>query len=121
VVAGVAGPVLVDIDDTIVEVHGYAKQGAGFGYTGVRGLNALIATASTGRAAPVIVAQRLRKADLAHFDRVTAGHRSGITPASVGGEGRPDHREHPLAARLDSRPNVDSAPAIEAPNMINRG
>jgi hypothetical protein len=56
-----SGPVLVDIDDTIVEVHGHAKQGAGFGYSGVRGLNALIATACTGLAAPVIVAQRLRQ------------------------------------------------------------
>src|SRR4051794_23893178 len=28
-----AGPVLVDIDDTIVEVHGYQKQGAAFGYS----------------------------------------------------------------------------------------
>lgn len=52
---------MVDIDDTIVEVHGYAKQGAGFGYTKVRGLNALIATVSTESCAPVIVAQRLRK------------------------------------------------------------
>jgi hypothetical protein len=60
-VAGVDGPVLVDLDDTIIEVHGYAKQGAGFGYTKVRGLNSLIATVSTGQAAPVIVAQRLRK------------------------------------------------------------
>jgi hypothetical protein len=32
------------VDDTIIEVHGHAKQGAGFGYTRVRGLNALIAT-----------------------------------------------------------------------------
>src|SRR3954452_1494267 len=29
--------VLVNVDDTIIEVHGYAKQGAGFGYSGVRG------------------------------------------------------------------------------------
>jgi len=56
-----AGPVMVDIDDTIVEVHGYAKQGAGFGYSGVRGLNALLATVSTDQIAPVIAAQRLRK------------------------------------------------------------
>ncbi len=27
---------LLDVDDTIIEVHGYAKQGAGFGYSGVR-------------------------------------------------------------------------------------
>ncbi len=52
---------LVDVDDTIIEVHGYAKQGAGFGYSKVRGLNALLATVTTAGAAPVVVAQRLRK------------------------------------------------------------
>ena len=56
-----SGRVLVDIDDTIIEVHGHAKQGAGFGYSGVRGLNALLATVTTTNSAPVIVAQRLRK------------------------------------------------------------
>ena len=56
-----AGAVMVDIDDTIVEVHGYRKQGAAFGYSGVRGLNALLATVSTDQFAPVIAAQRLRK------------------------------------------------------------
>lgn len=61
VLAGVSEVAVVDIDDTIVEVHGYAKQGAGFGYTKVRGLNALIATVSTDASPPVIVAQRLRK------------------------------------------------------------
>lgn len=55
------GTVMVDIDDTIVEVHGYQKQGAAFGYSGVRGLNALLATVSTDHIAPVIAAQRLRK------------------------------------------------------------
>jgi hypothetical protein len=53
--------VMVDIDDTIIEVHGYAKQGSGYGYSGVRGLNALLATVSTSDTAPVVVAQRLRK------------------------------------------------------------
>jgi hypothetical protein len=53
--------VMVDIDDTIIEVHGYAKQGSGYGYSGVRGLNALLATVSTIQCAPVVVAQRLRK------------------------------------------------------------
>jgi len=56
-----AGYALLDVDDTIVEVHGHAKQGAGFGYSGVRGLNALLATLATATSAPVIVAQRLRK------------------------------------------------------------
>ena len=55
------GLVMVDVDDTIVEVHGYAKQGAGFGYSKVRGLNALLATATTVASAPVVVAQRLRR------------------------------------------------------------
>ncbi len=56
--------VLVDVDDTIIEVHGHAKQGSGYGYSGVRGLNALLATvttATTATTAPMIVAQRLRK------------------------------------------------------------
>ena len=50
---GTGGRVLVDVDDTIIEVHGYAKQGAGFGYSKVRGLNALIATVTTAGSAPV--------------------------------------------------------------------
>lgn len=53
--------VMVDLDDTIIEVHGHTKQGSGYGYTRVRGLNALIATATTADTAPVVVAQRLRK------------------------------------------------------------
>ena len=52
---------LLDVDDTIIEVHGHAKQGAGFGYSRVRGLNALLATLATATTAPVIVAQRLLK------------------------------------------------------------
>ena len=62
---GTGERVLVDVDDTIIEVHGYAKQGAGFGYTKVRGLNALLATATTPGSAPVVVAQRLRKGSAA--------------------------------------------------------
>lgn len=51
----------VDVDDTIIEVHGYQKQGSGYGYSGVRGLNTVLATASREDAAPVIIGQRLRK------------------------------------------------------------
>ena len=40
---------------------GYANQGAGYGYSRVKGINALIATLSTPAAAPVILASRLRK------------------------------------------------------------
>ena len=51
----------LDIDDTIRATFGYAKQGAGYGYSGVKGLNALLATVSSASSAPVIVATRLRK------------------------------------------------------------
>lgn len=61
VLSGIDGLVLVDTDDSIVEVHGHAKQGAGFGYTRVRGLNSAITTITCGTGAPVIAAQRLRK------------------------------------------------------------
>lgn len=56
-----SGPVMVDIDDTVIEVSGHSKQGSGYGYSGIRGLNALIATVCTDTSAPVIVGQRLRK------------------------------------------------------------
>ena len=55
------GYVFVDVDDTIIEVHGYGKQGSGYGYSKVRGLNALLATVKTDASAPVIIGQRLRR------------------------------------------------------------
>lgn len=61
IVTGIDDYALVDIDDTIKEVHGYQKQGSGYGYSGVRGLNALIAIVSTTLSAPVIIGSRLRK------------------------------------------------------------
>ncbi len=51
----------LDIDDTVRLTFGYAKQGGAYGYSGVKGLNALLATVSTATTAPVIVATRLRK------------------------------------------------------------
>ena len=55
----------VDVDDTVREVHGYAKQGAAFGYSKVRGLNIQLATISTPLAAPVIARARLRRGNTA--------------------------------------------------------
>jgi hypothetical protein len=63
--SGVEGIAFVDVDDTIGEVHGHAKQGAAFGYSGVRGLNLQLATISTPLAAPVIARTRLRKGNTA--------------------------------------------------------
>src|SRR3954462_8462111 len=51
----------LDLDDTMRETHGYAKQGAGYGYNKIKGLNALLATIYAPLAAPVIVASRLRR------------------------------------------------------------
>ncbi|WP_344814782.1 IS1380 family transposase [Microlunatus aurantiacus] len=87
----------VDVDDTVIGVHGHAKQGAGFGYNQVRGLNALLATLTVPDAAPVIVAQRLRKGSCASArgakrlvaDAVTTTRR--ILPAAT-----------PVLVRMDS-------------------
>jgi Transposase DDE domain group 1 len=63
--AGIGDLAVLDVDDTVVEVHGHAKQGAGFGYNRVRGLNALLGVVSSPQAAPVVVAQRLRRGSAA--------------------------------------------------------
>lgn len=55
------GIAFLDLDDTVGEVHGKKKQAAGYGYSRVFGLNAMIATCSTPLACPVIVASSLRK------------------------------------------------------------
>jgi hypothetical protein len=48
--ADLTGPLTIDLDSTIVEVYGRAKQGAAFGYTKVRGYHPQLATcAQTGQ------------------------------------------------------------------------
>jgi hypothetical protein len=43
------GPLTIDVDSTICEVHGYDKQGAAYGYTRVLGYHPILATrADTG-------------------------------------------------------------------------
>lgn len=59
--AGIGTRCVIDIDDAIKPVFGASKQGAQFGYTRVRGLNAQLATISTSDSAPVIAATRLRR------------------------------------------------------------
>jgi hypothetical protein len=56
--AGPADGLVIDIDSTICEVDGYAKQGAGFGYTHKLGYHPLLATRSdTGE----VLHARMRK------------------------------------------------------------
>ena len=77
-----AGPgdqsLVIDIDSTICEVHGYQKQGAGYGYTKTKGLHPLVAvradtgemlhirfrkgSANTGRGAERFVRETLARA-----------------------------------------------------------
>lgn len=61
----------LDMDSTMKEVFGHAKQGAGYGYNGVRGLHPLLATVCTPLAAPVVCGTRLR-----------GGRRSALAGAS---------------------------------------
>jgi Transposase DDE domain group 1 len=58
--AGADTVAYIDVDDTIRQTHGYKKEHAAHGYSGVKGLNALLATLSSPLAAPVIAATRLR-------------------------------------------------------------
>jgi hypothetical protein len=44
--AGVDGLAFIDVDDTIRQVHADAKQGAAYGYSGIKGVNAQVATLS---------------------------------------------------------------------------
>ena len=80
----------IDIDDTVREVHGYAKQGAGFGYSGVRGLNALLATVSTPSSAPVIASARLRKGSVNSARGARRIVADALAVAKTCGAGGPD-------------------------------
>lgn len=57
---GVEGLAFIDIDAKIKETYGHGKEGNGFAYNGVRGLNHLITTLSSPVCAPVILTAQLR-------------------------------------------------------------
>lgn len=93
--AGAGGPggiAFVDLDDTIREVHGYAKQAAAYGYSGVLGLNAMLAVCSTPLSAPVIAGSALRKGNTASGSgaarllgrAVTTLRRAGVSALLLG-------------------------------------
>src|SRR5680860_332154 len=83
---GPDGIAFLDVDDSIREVHGHAKQAAAYGYTGVRGLNFQIAALSTPLVAPVVAAARLRKGNIASHQgsgrlltqAITTSRRAGV-------------------------------------------
>jgi hypothetical protein len=86
----------VDEDSTINRVYGYAKQGADYGYTRVRGLHPLLATVSTPIAAPVIVGTRLRRGSAGSAKGAAGFVAEAITTARAAGA------TGVLLARMDS-------------------
>src|SRR6476469_4503453 len=78
----------LDVDDTMRETYGYAKQGVGYGYNKVKGLNALLGIVSTAVSAPIIVAHRLREGTVTSArgagkflsDAIAAARRVGAGP-----------------------------------------
>jgi len=94
--AGVDGLAFIDIDDTIRQVHGYAKQGAAYGYSGVKGVNAQLATLSSPTCAPVIAAARLRKGN------VISGHGAARIVTDAVRTARAAGATGPVLVRADS-------------------
>ena len=79
---------LVDVDDTIGEVHGHAKQGAAYGYSRGKGLNMQLATISTPGSAPVIARPGCAGATSPRHRRGPAGGPSGDHPDEPASPGR---------------------------------
>jgi hypothetical protein len=65
------------------------KQGSGYGYSVVRGRNALFAFLCTEQCAPVIVAQRLRKGSFRPFDNAATGRAGDAERSSSRGTQTP--------------------------------
>ena len=78
----------LDVDDTMRRTYGYAKQGVGYGYNKIKGLNALLGIVSTPVSAPIIVGHRLRKGAVNSArgagkflaDAIAAARRAGAGP-----------------------------------------
>ena len=104
----------VDVDDTIREVHGHAKQAAAVGYTRVRGLNIQLATISGTDTAPVIAGARLRRGNTASVTGAPRLVAAAIRTARAAGA------TGPILVRADSalcrrRHNADYAEVLVMP------
>lgn len=87
---------LVDLDDTMRELHGYRKQAVAYGYNKVKGLNAILATISGRRLAPVIGSFGLRRGN------VRSGAKAGWHAARVLGVAREMAPRARVLLRADS-------------------
>ncbi len=73
--------VMIDLDDTIRELHGYRKQGVAYGYNKVKGLNAILAAVSSDSCAPVIAGAGLRRGNVKSGDHAAWHATRAITLA----------------------------------------
>jgi len=109
--AGTDTLAFVDIDDTIREVHGYAKQGAAYGYSGVKGVNAQLAILSSPTCAPVIAASRLRKGNVVSghgaarlvTDAISTARAAGVTGRVMVRADSGYYRQDMIAAALRAK------------------
>lgn len=102
---GLADPVLVDMDDTIGQLHGYQQQGAAFGYFKVS-LNALAVTISTHHSAPVAGQFSLRRGPLGPRDRhLSTWHGNTLTIQPAEGATGTQWNERDHEARRSRSPH----------------
>jgi len=106
--AGPAGTLTIDVDSTICEVHGYAKQGAAYGYTRVLGYHPLLATrADTGEVRDEgVVAPRVEQLALSAVVVADPAHDQAAAPVAALGHmgvaiGVVDALPRPLIDRVD--------------------
>ena len=117
----------IDIDSTVVETYGLAKQGGGFAYTGVRGYHPLIASlaqtgellhtrlrggnAGSGRGAASFIAETIRRVrDAGATGRLTLRADSGFYAGAVVAA----CRRHGVAFSITARSNPAIRRAIDA-------
>jgi hypothetical protein len=84
-VTGTDGLAFIDIDAKIKEIYGPGKDGGGYAYTHVYGLNHLIATLSGPISPPVILTAQLRKGNTDSRHGAAAMLREAITLARRAG------------------------------------
>jgi hypothetical protein len=117
------GPMTMDLDSTVCEVHGHAKQGAAYGYTHTLGYHPLVASrADTGEV--LHARQRTGRANTARgtarfVDELAArvrraGASGELTMRMDSGSGRP-RPSGPAAATRSATPSPSARPSRSAP------
>ncbi|WP_327370945.1 hypothetical protein [Streptomyces sp. NBC_01217] len=116
--SGAESVAYVDIDDTIRRTYGYAKQGAGYGYSKVKGLNALLGIVSPPgrtRRSP----QSPRGSSRAPCPAPARSHSATVRPAiaaTLRASARPttpDARPSPPGNTSSNRSTWDVAPTLD--------